>query len=68
MTMWANQSEFDEWRAVQSAEMTVLFELDALAALRALTTDQLRSLVYVGLHDDGWTRLYAELAERGETL
>ena len=59
---------FAEWWVVHEAESNVYFELRAIAALRALSTNQLRSLVWVGLLDEGWTRLYAELAERGEEL
>jgi len=53
---------------VFKAETDVLFELEAIAALRALTTDQLRSLTWIGLMDEGWSRLFTELEERGEKL
>ena len=59
---------YADWAVVFHAESAVLFELHAIAALRALTTDQLRSLIWVGLLDEGWTRLYAELDERGWEL
>ena len=59
---------FAEWWVVHEAESNVHFELRAIAALKALSTTQLRSLVWVGLLDEGWSRMYAELAERGETL
>ena len=53
---------------VFKAESDVQMELLALDAMRALTTDQLRSLIWVGLLDEGWSRLFTELAERGEEL
>jgi len=48
----------------------VQVELLAIAALRALSTTQLRSLRWIGMLDEGWSRMYTELderAERGET-
>ena len=66
--MSADPAGFAEWWAGFEAESTVQFELLAIAALRALTTEQLRSLRYVGLLDEGWSRLFAELDDRGEEL
>ena len=59
---------YAEFAVVCNAEDTVLFEMHAIAALRALSTTQLRSLVWIGMLDEGWSRMYTELAERGETL
>jgi len=76
--LWSNSSAaiipteeppgYAEWAVVFHAETTVGYELHAIAALKALSTKQLRSLVWVGLLDEGWSRMYAELDERGETL
>ena len=66
--MSAPPDGYAEWAVGFNAESTVQFELLAIAALRALTTEQLRSLRYVGLLDEGWSRLFTELEERGEAL
>jgi len=57
-----------EWFALFDAECVVELEALALAALRDLTTEQLRSLRWVGLLDDGWRRMTYVLAQRGEQL
>ena len=66
--MSAEPAGYAQWAVVFHAETTVLYELNAIAALRALSTNQLRSLVWIGMLDEGWTRMYDELAERGEKL
>ena len=53
---------------VAEAESIIGLEVLALAALSQLTTEQLRGLVWIGLVDDGWRRLLAELHARGESL
>lgn len=51
---------------VHEAECIVGLEVLAIEALAGLTTEQLRRLRWVGLLDEGWTRMRAELARRGE--
>ena len=61
---------YAEYAVVFDAETYVQMELLAIAALRALSTTQLRSLRWIGMLDEGWSRMYTELderAERGET-
>lgn len=57
-----------EWLAVFDAEATVEVAALALGALARLTDGQLRALRWIGLTDEGWTRLYVELGERGIAL
>ena len=59
---------YAEWAVVFDAESIVSLGALAIEALRRLTTPQLRSLIWIGLVDEGWTRLYTELAERSEEL
>lgn len=47
------------------AEAIVGLEDLAIGALRRLTAAQLERLAWVGLTDDGWRRVRAELADRG---
>lgn len=50
---------------VGDAESIVARERLALKLLATLTVGQLRGLVWVGLLDEGWTRVYDEVASRG---
>jgi len=62
---------YAEFAVVFEAETDVQIELIALNAMRALTTAQLNSLIWIGLLDEGFSRVVTELderAERGETL
>ena len=61
---------YAEFAVVFEAESVVLVEQIALGAMRALTTEQLNSLIWIGLLDAGFSRVVTELderAERGET-
>jgi len=61
---------YAEFAVVFEAESVVLVEQIAIGAMRALTTDQLNSLIWIGLLDTGFSRVVTELderAERGET-
>jgi len=64
--MSARRDGFAEWWAVFQAESAVLLEMLALDALRALSTEQLRGLIWIGLLDEGWSRVVTELDERAE--
>jgi len=64
--MSAPRDGFAEWWAVFQAESDVLLEMLALDALRALSTEQLRGLIWIGLLDEGWSRVVTELDERAE--
>jgi len=69
--MNAEPAGYADWAVVFEAETAVLVEQIALDALRALSVDQLHSLIWIGLLDEGWSRVVTELderAERGETL
>jgi hypothetical protein len=57
-----------EWFATWDAACIVGLEAMRLEAFAGLTTEQLRSLVWLGLTDDGWSALYAELAARRAEL
>jgi len=62
---------YAEYAVVFEAESAVLIEQIALGAMRALTTEQLNSLIWIGLLDEGFSRVVTELderAERGEEL
>lgn len=56
------------WAVVREAENVLALESLALEALGLLTVEQLRALVWIGLLDEGWCRLFAELRRRGEQL
>jgi hypothetical protein len=49
----------------QKREGAIVLEQYARDALRGLSDSQLSSLRWVGLLDEGWTRMYGEMAERG---
>lgn len=51
---------------IWEAETELGLEALARAALRPLTTEQLRRVVWVGLTDGGWRRVWDELDRRGE--
>jgi hypothetical protein len=36
--------------------------------VRSLSTDQLRDIRWIGLLDEGWHRMFAELDRRGDSL
>jgi hypothetical protein len=55
-----------EFLALHHAEGIVALEFKAIEAARMLTTEQLRAVVWLGLLDEGWSRVTAELAHRGE--
>jgi hypothetical protein len=57
-----------DWLVVFEAESVVGREWRAQQALRRLSVEQLHDLGWVGLLDDGWSRLVAELRRRGERL
>ncbi len=59
---------YADWYVVSEAQHIVEMESLAIDALSNLTTDQLRSLVWVGLLDEGWFRMFAELKSRGAEL
>ncbi len=61
-------AELVAWQVVREAEVTVDLADMALLAMRSLSSEQLRSVVWLGLVDEGWSRVFAELAERGEAL
>ena len=50
------------------ADCIVGLESMAQHAVRSLSTDQLRAIRWIGLLDEGWRRMVAELERRGETL
>ncbi len=64
--MSARQDGFAAWCAVFKAESAVRLEMLALDALRGLSTEQLQGLLWIGLLDEGWSRVVTELDERGE--
>ena len=57
---------YAEWHARFIAQSLVKEEALAQAALRSLSTQQLRDIRWIGLVDQGWRRMYAELDRRGE--
>ena len=59
---------YAEWAVVWQASCIVSLEALALDALARLSTEQLRALVVVGITDLGWSRMFDELAARGESL
>jgi hypothetical protein len=61
-------SPADAWAVIFDAENLIKLEALAIAALAGLTTDQLRAIVWVGLLDNGWSRVFLELNRRGESL
>ena len=56
------------WYAAWQADCIVGLEALAQDALQSLSTQQLRDIRWIGLLDDGWSRMYAELERRGESL
>ncbi len=64
--MTARRDGFAAWHAVFQAELDVQLEMLAIDALRGLSTEQLQSLIWIGLLDEGWSRVVTELDERGE--
>ena len=57
---------YAEFAVVFNAESDVLCELIALNVMRGLTTQQLRNLIWIGLLDEGFSRVVTELDERAE--
>ena len=57
-----------EWFAAFDAHCIVELEALRLDAFAGLSTEQLRSLVWIGLTDDAWRALFAELESRGVEL
>jgi len=60
------ETAYAEWWAVFVAESDLLLEQLALDALRALSVEQLQGLIWIGLLDEGWSRVVTELDERAE--
>lgn len=54
--------------AVFEAESELGIQYMAFCVLRSLSDEQLRAIKWVGLLDDGWDRVFAELADRGIDL
>ena len=62
----ANSPAYREWRAEMIADAEAGIEALAQDTLRSLNTEQVRGLRWIGLMDEGWSRMYRELARRGE--
>jgi hypothetical protein len=62
----AKDLAYAEWAVQREADSIVLLELLAIEALRLLSTEQLHAIKWIGLLDEGWSRLYLELEQRGE--
>ena len=67
VTATEDDAGYREWRAALVADAEV--GIEALAhTLRSLNVHQLRGLRWIGLMDEGCSRMYRELARRGEVL
>ena len=64
--------ELDQENAAQyalwQAESLVSYEWHCEQATRMLSTEALRLVIWVGLLDEGWSRVHRELGRRGEEL
>ena len=56
------------WFAIDTVERDVSALGRAVEAMRAMDTPTLRSLQWVGMMDEYWPLMYAELDRRGEPL
>ena len=57
---------YRQWRAELVADTEAAMEVLAQDTLRSLSTEQVDGLRWIGLMDEGWSRMYRELARRGE--
>ena len=64
----AQEAGFGAWYAQFRADCIVGLEALAQNALRALSTEQLESMRWVGQNDTGWSQMHDELTRRGESL